>query len=160
MQLGARIIDSKFPHETLKSCAGTRKFGGSSVKKTTKVLLWASLGVAAPASAQPAPPVSVALAPASMAIAPDVAAAYDTYHIQPIWFRGGVDNVAVGQLVAILQRAAFDGFADGPQLAAQVQAAVSQARTDPQAAAQADRALSTAWVHYVQAIKRPTTGMI
>src|SRR5689334_381891 len=95
------------------------------------------------------------------AISPDVAAAYDTYRVQPIWFRGGVvDNAAVAQLIAILQRAPFDGFAEGPQLAAQVQSAASQARADPSAAASAERVLSSAWIHYVQAIKRPTVGMI
>ena len=36
------------------------------------------------------------------------------WQAQPIWFRGGVDNPAVAQLVTILQRAPFDGFADGP----------------------------------------------
>jgi L,D-transpeptidase YcbB len=98
---------------------------------------------------------------ASLSAAAAVAAYYDTYHAPPIWFRSGIDNAAVTQLVAILQRAPFDGFAAGPQLAAQVQAAVTQARSgDPAALAAADRTLSTAWVAYVQALKRPTTGMI
>ena len=67
----------------------------------------------------------------------------------------------MAQLVAILQRAPFDGFAQGPQLAAQVQAAVGQARGgDPAALAAAERTLSSAWVRYVQAIRRPTAGMI
>jgi L,D-transpeptidase YcbB len=78
-----------------------------------------------------------------------------------MWFRGGVDNPAVAQLVAILQRAPFDGFAAGPQLALQVQAAVAQARSgNASDIAAAERSLSTIWVQYVQAIKRPTTGMI
>ena len=86
---------------------------------------------------------------------------YETYHTQPIWFRGGVDNPAVAQLIAILQRAPFDGFAAGPQLALQVQAAAAQAHSGNAAdMAAAERALSTAWVQYVQAVKRPTTGMI
>jgi murein L,D-transpeptidase YcbB/YkuD len=79
----------------------------------------------------------------------------------PIWFRNGPDNPAIPQLIAILQRAPFDGFAEGPQLAAQVQAAVAQARTGtPADVSLAERVLSTAWVSYVQALKRPTSGMI
>src|SRR5689334_15134449 len=90
-----------------------------------------------------------------------VASAYDTYRIKPIWLRAGVADPAVAQLVAILQRAPFDGFAEGPQLAAQVQAAVAQAVAgDAASSAAADRMISTAWVQYVQAIKRPTSGMI
>lgn len=86
---------------------------------------------------------------------------YDTYQTSPIWFRGGVDSPAIAQLTAILQRAPFDGFAEGPQLAAQVQAAALQARSGQATdIAAAERTLSTAWVQYVQAIKRPTTGMI
>ena len=86
---------------------------------------------------------------------------YDTYHPQPIWTRGGINEAAVSDLVAVLQKAPFDGFADGPTLAAQVQAAIAQARTaDPAATQAAERTLSTAWVRYVQALKRPTKGMI
>lgn len=90
-----------------------------------------------------------------------VAAFYETYRTQPIWFRDGVDNPAVAQLTTILQRAPFDGFVEGPQLAAQVQAAVMQARSGNAAdVAAAERMLSTAWVQYVQATKKPTPGMI
>jgi murein L,D-transpeptidase YcbB/YkuD len=122
-------------------------------------LLATALGallMASPAAAQNLAPASTSL-PAAAA----VAAYYDTYHAPPIWFRGGIDSPAVTQLVAILQRAPFDGFAAGPQLAAQVEAAVAQARSgDPAALAAADRTLSGAWVAYVQALKRPTAGMI
>jgi len=116
------------------------------------------LALATPLVAQPLAPGT---APAiSFAVPADVSAVYDTYRIQPIWARHGLDEAAVAQLVLILQRAPFDGFADGPELAAQVQAAVAQVRTNPAALADADRVLSAAWVRYVQAIKRPTTGMI
>ena len=61
----------------------------------------------------------------------------------------------------ILQRAPFDGLSQGPQLAADVQAAATQARTgNPADIAAAERVLSSAWVAYVKAIKRPTSGMI
>ena len=90
-----------------------------------------------------------------------VSAYYDTYSSKPIWFRGGANEAAINRLVAILQRAPFDGFAEGPQLAAQVQAAAAQARSGNQAdVTAAERTLSAAWVQYVQAIKRPTRGMI
>jgi len=113
-------------------------------------------GVAA--SAQP---VSSELATVVSAPSDDVSAFYAQYKPQPIWARNGVNEAAVTQLVAILQRAPFDGFAQGPQLAAQVQAAVGQARGgDPAALAAAERTLSSAWVRYVQAIRRPTAGMI
>lgn len=90
-----------------------------------------------------------------------VASFYDTLHSQPIWFRNGPDTAAIAQLTAILQRAPFDGLPEGPQLAAQVQAAVAQASSGKAENIQnAEHVLSSAWVQYVQAIKRPTTGMI
>jgi len=110
----------------------------------------AEQGVPAPAPA-PGPAFNI---PA------DVAAAYSTYHIGQIWFRNGPDSPAIAQLTAVLQRSPFDGFAEGPQLAAQVQSAVSQVRATPAAAEAADQLLSAAWVRYVQALKRPTDGMI
>jgi hypothetical protein len=89
-----------------------------------------------------------------------VTAFYNQWSKQPIWFRNGQADPAVSQLIAILKRAPFDGFAAGPQLAAQVEAAAAQASTgQPEAIASADRVLSSAWVDYVQAIKRPTQGM-
>jgi murein L,D-transpeptidase YcbB/YkuD len=114
-----------------------------------------------PASAQPVPPALLAQPAISAPVPGDIDAFYASYHPKPIWFRGGAQNSAASQLIAILQRAAFDGFAEGPQLAQQVQAALAQAQAgDPAAQAAAERALSAAWVSYVQAIKRPTTGMI
>lgn len=90
-----------------------------------------------------------------------VGAFYSTWQSQPIWFRGGVDEATVSQLVAILQRAPFEGFAAGPELAARVQAAAAQARSgSPADIAAADQVLSTAWVQYVQAVRSPTPGMI
>ena len=98
---------------------------------------------------------------ASIPAATAVASVYDQYHVQPIWFRHGPDSAAIAQLTAILQRAPFDGFPQGPQLAAQVQAAAAQASSGKaDDIAQAEQVLSSAWVQYVQAIKRPTTGMI
>ena len=114
---------------------------------TTLLTGWPALAQASSSAA----PVSAASAVASF---------YDTWHAQPIWFRNGADNAAVQQLVSILQRAPFDDFAAGPQWAAQVQAAVAQARSGNAAdVAAAERTLSTAWVQYVQALRKPTAGM-
>ena len=110
----------------------------------------AALAAALPATAQPAPQFA----------ASEIASFYGKWRSQPIWLRGGPDNPAVGTLVSILQRAPFDGFAAGPQLAAQVQQAASQARSGKSAdIAAADQMMSSAWVQYVQALKRATPGM-
>jgi murein L,D-transpeptidase YcbB/YkuD len=90
-----------------------------------------------------------------------VSAFYETWRAPPIWFKNGINAPAVAQLTSILNRAPFDGLASGPQLAVQVQAAAAQAASGkPEDVAAAERVLSSAWVEYVQAIKKPTTGMI
>lgn len=90
----------------------------------------------------------------------DIKDVYSTFRISSIWLKAGLDNPAVGQLVSILQRAPFDGFAEGPQLAIDVKAAIEAARASPAAADNADQVLSNAWVRYVQALRKPTRGMI
>jgi len=119
------------------------------------------LGVALGALVAASPAAAQTSASAPLPASASVAAYYATYGSKPIWLRSGYDDPAIGQLTAILQRAPFDGFAQGPQLAAQVQAAVGQARSgNPADIAAAERMLSAAWVSYVQAIRRPTAGMI
>ena len=123
---------------------------------TTALALVAASSASAQNTATPPPATDV-----SSPVPTEVAAFYSAYTIPPIWFRSGVNNPAIGQLAAILERAPFDGFAEGPQVAAQVQAAAAQARTgNPEAVAAAERSLSAAWVRYVQALRRPTAGMI
>lgn len=120
---------------------------------------WPLLGAGALTLVASAPAASQALVATPVASA--VASFYDTYHAKPIWFREAADQTAIDQLVAILQRAPFDGLAEGPALAAEVQGAAAQARTGkPEDIAAAERVLSAAWVQYVQALKRPTRGMI
>jgi murein L,D-transpeptidase YcbB/YkuD len=120
-----------------------------------------ALVAASPAWGQSTALGSAAAPSAMVPSAANVSAFYDTYRSSQIWFRNGPDAAAIAQLVTILQRAPFDGFAEGPQLAAQVQAAAGQASSGkPEDVAAAERVLSSAWVQYVQAIKRPTTGMI
>lgn len=120
------------------------------------------LSVLATSAASPA----VAQLPAAQEVAQDpvsfaVQNFYRTYNQSPIWFRSGVQSTAPAQLAAILDRAPFDGLASGPQLAAQVRSAIVQASSGrAEDVAAADRTLSTAWVHYAQLVKRPTSGMI
>jgi murein L,D-transpeptidase YcbB/YkuD len=134
------------------------------VKLRTRILAFLAVSWLAPFAAVPASAQSASTAPALLPAASaddEVAAFYTNYKVQPIWTRAGINDAAVARLVAILQRSAFDGFAEGPQLADQVQSAVAQARSgDPAATAAAERTLSTAWVRYVQALRRSTPGMI
>lgn len=118
----------------------------------------ALFGGAAVAQQTVAPPVSVPSV--SLPTAGAVAAAYDKYKIKPLWFRNGTPTVAATQLVQILNRSPVDGLASGPQLAAQIQAAMQTAAGNPAAVTQAEQLMSSAWVLYVQTIKRPTSGMI
>ncbi|HEX6219427.1 MAG TPA: L,D-transpeptidase family protein [Sphingomicrobium sp.] len=78
-----------------------------------------------------------------------------------IWYKGGAVSPAAAQLVTILRRAPIEGLSFGPQLADQVEAAMRQAATGaPADVASAEQTLSAALVTYVQALKRPTPGMI
>lgn len=95
-----------------------------------------------------------------MPVSPQVASTYDTFRIQPIWFRNGVPGPGVGELAAILRRAPFDGFPEGPQLASQIESVVAQVSANRSVALNADEMLSSAWVRYVQTLRRPTPGMI
>lgn len=120
----------------------------------------AAIAVGSPALGQTATP-STAIAAPTLPVPDDIGSFYATFQQRPIWTRSGIDEAAVAELIAVLQRAPFDGFAEGAQYASQVQAAVAQARSgDPAAAAAAERTLSTAWVRYVQSLKQPTRGMI
>ena len=78
-----------------------------------------------------------------------------------MWFRGGVGNPAAARLVSVLKRAQFDGLSSGPQLAREVEAAIARASTGKPADVMAsEQVLSSAWVLYVQTLKRPTPNMI
>ena len=56
-------------------------------------------------AATPALAQTVSAPPATVPSSVSVAAAYDAYHVQPIWFRGGVNEAAIAQLTSILQSA-------------------------------------------------------
>lgn len=127
----------------------------STILKSMRI--WAGAAAVATASAAVGQSTAMPAAPASAA----VDAFYQTYGAQKIWFKRGLQDPAATQLAAILDRAAFDGFAPGPQLAAEVRAAAARAQSgSPADLAYAERVLSSAWVQYVQALKRPTPGMI
>ena len=129
-----------------------------------KTFVFASAAaLAAPGMAAAATQASTPMASAqamSLPTAGSVAAIYNQYKMKPIWFRNGAPSVAATQLVQILRRAPVDGLGSGPQLADQIQAAVQAASGNPAAVEAAEQLMSSAWVLYVQTIKRPTTGMI
>ena len=133
---------------------------GTRLRVAAVGLIATSILAALPAAAQVGA-VGMAAAPtASVPASAAVSSFYNSFKSRPIWFRGAESAAAIAQLVSVLQRAPFDGFAAGPQLAQQVQAAVAQASSGrPDAVAAAEQTLSTAWVQYVQAVKRPTPGM-
>jgi L,D-transpeptidase YcbB len=85
---------------------------------------------------------------------------YDQYRTS-IWYKGGAATPAAAQLVTILRRAPIEGLSFGPQLADQAEAAMRKAASGtPGDVSNAERVLSSALVTYVQALKRPTPGMI
>lgn len=97
---------------------------------------------------------------ASLQASDDISRFYNASKNAPIWFRSGQAEAAP-LLASILQRSAIEGFTRGPQLAAEVEAAIAKAQSgDPAALLAADRVLSTAWIAYVQAIHKPTPGML
>lgn len=105
------------------------------------------------ATAQGSP---VSVLPASAA----VSAVYRQFKVSPMWFRGNAATPAAAQLVTILRRASVEGIAFGPQAALQVEDAIRRAASgDPATVAAAEQTLSAAWVSYVQAVKRPSSGM-
>ncbi len=110
--------------------------------------------IAGAAAAAQGSPVSVL--PASAA----VSAVYRQFKVSPMWFRGNAATPAAAQLVTILRRASVEGVSFGPQAALQVEDAIRRAASgNPAAVAAAEQTLSAAWVSYVQAVRRPTSGM-
>jgi len=99
--------------------------------------------------------------PPALPSASAVSAFYKMHRIAPLWFRGATANPAALRLVTILKRAHLDGLASGPQLAAQAEVAIARAVSGKPADVMAsEQMLASAWVLYVQALKRQTPGMI
>jgi murein L,D-transpeptidase YcbB/YkuD len=124
--------------------------------------LWvsaAAMGAAAPALAQdadvaPAPVVApaVAAAPAPV-LSSDVAPFYAAHPTTLVWLKDADTRAAAAKLVEVLKRAPIDGLADGPALASSVETALASGTPAD------DQIVSNAWVRYVQAVKRPVTGV-
>ncbi len=99
--------------------------------------------------------------PASLPSSSAVADFYTRHRPAPMWFRGATATPAALRLVGILKRAHLDGLASGPQLASQAEAAIARAASGKAEDVKAsEQILASAWVLYVQALKRPTPGMI
>lgn len=132
------------------------------IHRLKSVALTCAVALAAPAAAiaQQASVPAPAVPSVSLPTAGSVAAIYDQYKMKPIWFRNGTPTVAATQLVQILRRSPVDGLGSGPQLADQIEAAIRSSAANPAATTQAEQLMSSAWVLYVQTIKRPTNGMI
>ena len=125
-----------------------------------KSAAFAALIAATPVAAQSPTVAGGASAPVAMLQNADVGRYYDATRNAPIWFRSGQAD-AGPMLVEILKRAPIEGVSRGPELAAEVEAALARAQTGDAAAVQAaERVLSNAWVTYVQAITKPTPGML
>ena len=103
--------------------------------------------------------------PSAIAASQGAAAAVENFYAAranaPLWFDGRHEGAAARELVAILRRAPIDGLSSGPQLAARIEQAIATAKSgDARAIADAERLMSAAWVVYVQALRKPTEGMI
>ena len=111
-----------------------------------------------PASAASSPSIAVPSKAYASTADQAVNAFYASRGGSALWLRG--DQSVARDMVAILQRAPFDGLASGPALAAQAQSLITRAQAgDRAAASEADRLLSTAWVMYVQALQDSPAGM-
>ena len=115
------------------------------------------IGAGSPALAQDADVAPIAKPHVAEAPAPppdsNVAPFYASHPGTLVWLRDANTRAVAAKLVDVLKRAPIDGLADGPQLAESVQAAI--ARGQPLD----DQTISTAWVRYVQAMKRPVEGV-
>ena len=119
----------------------------------------AAFGLAAPALAQDADvaPLAVAKPAPTITTSPvvdsDVAPFYSAHPGTLVWLRDVDSRVAAAKLVDIFKRAPIDGLAQGPALASSVEAAIASGTPAD------DQIISTAWVRYVQALKRPVQNI-
>jgi murein L,D-transpeptidase YcbB/YkuD len=100
----------------------------------------------------PATALPTAAAPAPLTDS-NVAPFYTAHPATLVWLRDADSRAAASRLVDILKRSPIDGLAEGPVLAASVEAALTSGTPAD------DQAISTAWVRYVQALKRPVGGV-
>lgn len=122
-------------------------------------LLLAAVVFAAPVHAQDSDVAPTPVAKPVIATAPapapdsDVAPFYAAHPGMLIWLRDADSRAAATKLVDVLKRAPIDGLADGPTLASSVEAALLGGTPAD------DQGISTAWVRYVQTLRRPVDGI-
>lgn len=115
----------------------------------------AVFGLASPALAQDADvaPLAVAKPVQKVAASPvvdsDVAPFYAAHPATLVWLRDVDSRAAAAKLVDFLKRSPIDGLAQGPALASSVETAIASGTPAD------DQIISTAWVRYVQSLKRP-----
>lgn len=135
-----------------------------SIHHLKSIAMASVMALSGPATAVAAEPGAVPVASVqaiSLPSAGSVAALYNQYKLKPIWFKNGAPTVAATQLTQILRRARLDGLGNGPELAAQLEDVIRRAQGgNASEQVSAEQMLSSAWVLYVQTIKRPTPGMI
>ncbi|MFL6737153.1 MAG: L,D-transpeptidase family protein [Sphingomonas sp.] len=118
-----------------------------------------AMGLAARANAQEADVAPTAAVKPTVAISPtpvadsDVAPYYASHPGFLMWLKDADSRAAAAKLTQILKRAPIDGFAEGPALASSVEAALTSGTPAD------DQVISSAWVRYVQALKRPVQGI-
>ena len=118
-----------------------------------------AIGVSAPVQAQDSDVAPTVAVKPAVAVAPmpaadsNVAPFYSAHPGTLVWLRDEGTRAAAAKLVPILKRAPIDGLGDGPKLASSVETAVAGGT------AADDQIISTAWVRYVQALKRPVQGV-
>jgi L,D-transpeptidase YcbB len=119
----------------------------------------AAFFLAAPALAQDADVAPTAVTRPVLAPVPapvvdsDVAPFYAAHPGTLVWLRDVNSRLAAVKLVDIFKRAPIDGLSDGPALASSVEAAIASGT------AADDQIISTAWVRYVQTLKRPVQNI-
>lgn len=143
---------------------GAKRLKRVSTRLATALLALLALPAAAKAQYAVPPPAYMLPVPALAAGLPGsgaVARFYERQHNRLIWFTHGPRSPAATELLALLQTSSVDGVTNGGQLASHVQRAMQLAqRQDAPAVLEADRTISTAWVGYVQALRRPPSGIV
>lgn len=128
------------------------------MQRWTYLLAAAAIGAATPALAQDADVAPVAApkpppTPPIVVADSDVSPFYAGHPGTLVWLRDADSRAAAAKLVDILKRAPIDGLSDGPVLASSVETALAAGTPAD------DQVISTAWVRYVQALRKPVGGV-
>ena len=129
--------------------------------RSSCLILLPVLLLAAPAAAAQSPiPPAVGYARQAGDVESGVAAFYAARKDAPLWLRDDDSAVAVKLLVPVLRRAPLDGLFDGPELAERVEAALDRPGKSKEARRSDERLIASAWVRFVQALRRPVDGFV